>query len=129
MNKLVIILLLICSASYAKEPEQVVEVPLTPVQILKSFEEQNVLDISTLPDLVVKEELVSACMEAYIKKQSNSYSKIAQNNLYELIHNFDRIASRIAGKKTTPDSIPQEEKIEALARLQCEAYYTMGVLK
>lgn len=129
MNKLVIILLLICSTSYAKEPEQVIEQPLTPVQILAQFEEQNTLDISTLPDLVDKEEKVSLCMEEYIKKQSRSYSRIAQNNLYDLIHNFERITSMIAGKKISRDSIPMEEKLEVLARLQCEAYYTMGVLE
>jgi hypothetical protein len=129
MNKLVIILLLICSVSFAKEPEQAVEQILTPVQVLTLFEEQNPIDISTLPDLVDKEEKVSACMEEYIKKQSRSYSRIAQNNLYDLIHNFERITSMIAGKKTSRDTIPQEEKLEVLARLQCEAYYTIGVLK
>jgi hypothetical protein len=82
-----------------------------------------------LVDLIDKEEKVSACMQEYTKKQSKSYSKIAQDNLYGLIRNFDGIVAKIYGKKGLPDDIPYEEKIELLARVQCDAYYKMGILK
>lgn len=100
MKKLVLALFLICSSGLlAKEIETVVEQPSISVQMVKVFDERAVYDISVLPDLVDKEEKVSECMEAYIKKQSKSYLRNAQNNLYDLIHNFDKVASKIYGKK------------------------------
>ncbi len=112
MRKLLLPLLLLCSLnSFASESESenIVE-PIAPVD-------------------VVREEIVTKCMEEYIKKQSKSYSKIAQANLYNLIHNFDSIIAKIYGNKGLPDDIPYAEKIELLARVQCEAYYKMGILK
>lgn len=93
------------------------------------FDEQFLPDIKNLIDFVEWEEKVSACVKEYIKKQSKSYSKIVQNNLYDLMRNFDRIASKIYGKKQSVDQIPYEDKIEVLGRVQCEAYYKMGILK
>ena len=110
MRRLLLPLLLFCSlSSFADEPDNYVE-PIVPVD-------------------AVKEDKVSKCIEEYIKKQSKSYSKIAQANLYDLMHNFDNIIAKIYGKKGLPDDIPYAEKIELLARVQCEAYYKMGVLK
>lgn len=106
-----------------------VEYPLTTIEVLQLFEELNNIDIATLPDLVSREEKVHSCMQEYIKRQSRSYSRIVQSNLYDLIHNFDRAAARISGKKPATDNITHEEKIEALARVQCEAYYAIRVLK
>lgn len=106
------------------------DVDLPPeIEVLRSFEEQFVIDIKILPDLVDKEEKIARCIDDYIKKQSKSYAKIVQNNLYDLIHNFDRIASKIYGKKHLADEMSYEDKIGALAIVQCEAYYTLGVLK
>lgn len=122
-------MLIVFSSSVLAEQIAVAEEVLTTVQIARLFEEQHVLDINVLPDLVDREEKVSKCVEEYIKRQSKSYSKIVQNNLYDLIHNFDRIASKIYGKKPDEDGITHEDKIEALARLQCEAYYAIKVLK
>lgn len=99
------------------------------VVVLQMFEEQNKLDIDTIPDLVDKDVKVTKCIDEYIKKQSKSYAKIVQNNLYDLIHNFDRIASKIYGKKQPADEMSYDEKLEALAIVQCEAYYKLGVLK
>lgn len=120
-------LLLIISSSALAKPDVPVEV--TPIQVHQMFEEQVKLDIANLPDLVEKENRVASCVEDYIKKQSKSYSKIVQHNLYDLIHNFDRITSRLYGKKSPKDDIPHSEKIEALAKVQCEAYNAIGVLK
>jgi hypothetical protein len=130
MKRLVLTLFLIYSSGLlAKENETFVEPPPTNVQMVRLFDERAAHDISALPDLVDKEEKVSECMEAYIKKQSKSYSRNAQNNLYDLIHNFDKVASKIYGKKAEGDDIPIQDKVEALARLQCEAYYTLKILK
>ncbi len=130
MNKLVLALFLIYSSGLlAKEIETVAEQPPAPVQIVKTFEERAAHDISVLPDLVDKEEKVSECMVTYIQKQSKSYSRNAQNNLYDMIHNFDRVASKIYGKKAVDDDVPIQDKVEALARLQCEAYYALKILK
>jgi hypothetical protein len=89
-------------------------------------------NVHIAPDTIVasdKEEKIALCMREYIKKQSKSYAKIAQSNLYDLLNNFDNIVAKIYGKKSLPDDILYAEKIELLARVQCEAYYKMGVLK
>lgn len=80
-------------------------------------------------DLVAKEEKTDACISEYVIKRDKSYDKITQSTLYDLIHNFGKITSRVYGKKPQGGDIPFEEKIEALARVQCEAYYALGVLK
>lgn len=131
MRRIVFSLLLVCSLnSIAKGTEPLLELPvITEAQVSQLFDEQFLPDIKDLVDFVDREEKVSACVAEYVKKQSKSYSKIVQNNLYDLIHNFDRIASKIYGKKQSADEIPYEDKIEALGRVQCEAYYTLGVLK
>lgn len=129
MRRIIFSLLLAFSVnSYAESSDQNIET-FTPVEISNLFDKSNSIGLDGLIDLVEKEEKIEVCVQDYIKKQTKSYTKIAQNNLYDLIHNFDKITSRIYGKKTPEDDIPYDEKIEALAKVQCEAYYTIGVLK
>jgi len=123
------LLVLYSSVVFANNDLPVEVVTYTPQQINQLFDEQNTYDVKNLVDLVDKANKVDHCMDEYIKKQSKSYSKIVQNNLYDLMNNFNRINSKIQGKKQETDEIPYENKVEALARIQCDAYYTMGVLK
>ena len=102
---------------------------VSPYIVNSIYTSANIIDIKNLPDLVDQEEKVSVCINEYVRKQSRSYSKIAQDNLYDLINNFGIIMSKVRGKKPAIDDIPYTEKIEALARVQCETYYTLGVLK
>ena len=131
MKKIILSLLLIYSSiSFAKNIDLFTETfPLTSYQVNNLYDEHNLVDIKSLPDLIDKEEKISRCINEYILKQSKTYSKIAQDNLYNLINNFDNILSKIYGKKPRQDGISYQDKIEALATVQCEAYYTMGVLK
>jgi len=124
------ILLLLCFSAYAESSDIVEEYQqISIVQIVRLYEEQSIIDINVLVDVLRKEAKIDNCIDEYKKKQSKSYSKIVQHNLYDLIHNFDKISSKIYGKKAAPDGISYEDKIEALGRVQCEAYYTLGVLK
>ena len=131
MRILIVLLSLGCfTNSFAKGNDLYVEaLGITPFQVSEIFTEYHKEDIKTLIDLVDKEEKVSRCVAEYVVKQSKSYSKIAQSNLYDLMNNFGSIVSRIYGKKKVEDDIPYEDKIEALAKVQCEAYYAMGTLK
>lgn len=99
------------------------------MQVNNMFDEQRTVTLDGLLDLVEREERVSVCVSEYIKKQSKSYAKMVQNNLYDLIHNFDKIASKIYGKKVDSNDIPYEDKIEILARIQCDIYHSIGNLK
>lgn len=127
MRRLLVTILLCCSLqAYAKSTDAILDQIYTPLQLGLLFEEK---DITGLPDLVDREEKIASCMREYIKKQSKSYAKTAQETLFSLMHDFDNIVSRIYGKKGLPDSITYEEKVELLARVQCEAYYKMGILK
>ncbi len=130
MRKLIFSLLLLYSSSVlAIESDLPPETDLTSVQINQLFDLKNVIPKTGILDLVAKEEKVSVCISRYVEQQGKSYAKIPQADLYDLIHNFGKIVSRISGKKPAKDNIPYEEKIEALARVQCEAYYALGVLK
>jgi len=131
MGRIIFSLLLVFSSSIFAKGNDLpsTDQDLTPVQVSRIFDEQNVISVEGLSDLVDREDKVNACIDSYIKKQSRSYARIVQNNLYDLIHNFDRITSKIYGKKPEMDEISYDEKLEALARVQCEAYYNMGVLK
>lgn len=130
MRRIIFSLLLICSFSvHAKADDYVDEIGIPPLVVSQIYDEQNSLGMADLVDLVDKEEKIGICTQDYVKKQSRSYAKIVQNNLYDLIHNFDRVASKIYGKKPEVDEISYDAKLEVLARVQCEAYYSMGVLK
>ena len=128
MRKIIFSLLLICSSNLLAKGNDI-HVEVTPLRVYQIFEEQYKEDIKDLPDLVDREEKVSRCVNDYITKQSKSYSKIAQSNLYDLMNNFGSIVSRIYGKKKIEDDVPYEDKIEALAIIQCEAYYAIGTLR
>lgn len=125
MRILIASLFLVCSINIFANGTQVTQEVLTPIQIGKMFIDNS----KELFNIVLKEEKVSACVDEYIKKQNKSYARIAQDNLYNLIHNFDNILSKIYGKKIIPNNMPYEEKLELLANVQCEAYYKLGVIK
>ncbi len=128
MRRIIFSLLLIFSAnSYAENPDQNIET-FNPIIVSNLYDKSIQLNIDELINLVEKEEKVKICVDEYIKKQSKSYAKIVQNNLYDLIHNFDKVSSRVYGKKSPIDNIPYDEKIEALAKVQCEAYFAIGIL-
>jgi len=131
MRKIILSLLLFSSSTlFAKGSDVLSEAKVvTPLQINQSYEKEYTLEILILSGILDKEEKISTCVQDYIKKQSKSYTKIAQGNLYDLIHNFNNTLSKIYGKKEKPSDISYEEKVETLAQIQCEAYYTMGILK
>lgn len=126
MRILVASLLLVCSINIFAKGTQVTYEVLTPIQIGKMFIDDN---IKGLFNIVLKEEKIASCVVEYVKKQNKSYAKMVQDNLYNLIHNFDSILSKIYGKKAVQDDMSYEEKLELLANVQCEAYYKMGVIK
>lgn len=129
MKALIFSLLLISSLNVSARgidfPE---ESGITSVQVSQLYDTTAIVD-TNIVDLVAKGEKVDACIAEYVVKRDKSYDKITQSTLYDLIHNFGKITSRVYGKKPQADDIPFEEKIEALARVQCEAYYALGVLK
>lgn len=131
MRIILLFLLIFYSSSLLAKNKDIPEpvAIITSLQIARAYDEENKIDITGLIDLIDKEQKVSLCSEEYIKKQSKSYSKIAQVTLYDLIHNFDSIAARIYGKKVLPDDMPYSEKLAIMAHVQCDAYYKMGILK
>jgi len=129
MRIVIFSLLTLCSIGIlAKGNDHLPEI-IIPVQVSQLFDEEHSISVANLPDLIDREEKVGICVSEYITKQSKSYAKIVQNNLYDLIHNFSRIVSKIYGNKPITDETSYDEKVEALAIVQCEAYYKIGVLK
>ncbi len=106
------------------------EVGTKPFELLLHdyFYQQHVIDINTIVDLNNREEKIQECVEDYLSKQNRAI-RIVRNNLYDLIHNVDKIYSRIMGKPLPKDDVSYDEKISSLARIQCEAYFDTGVLK
>jgi len=127
MRVLLSLLIALSSSAFAK-PETPVEI--SPIlQVHQIFADQFVFELKDLPDLVERENKIAACVDSYVAKQSKSYSKIVQHNLYDLMRNFEKITKRVYGKKPEKDDIPYDEKIEALAKIQCETYNAIGALK
>lgn len=130
MSKILFYCLLIYSSiSSASTVDNVEEIRYTTLQIVHIFDEQHKDNIKDLIDLADKEDKTLICIGDYMKKQSKSYSKIVQNDLYDLINNFDNISARLQGRKERVEKITFDNKIEALAKVQCDAYYSMGMLK
>ena len=130
MRIILLSLLFFCSQSaLAKANDIFADKLVTTIQVNQLFDAVNKIEIAGLVDVIDKEKKVNSCIDDYIKKQSKSYAKIAQQNLYDLMHNFDSIISKIYGKKSEVNDIPYEEKIAMLAKVQCDAYYKLGILK
>jgi len=129
MRVAVLLFLLISSTSVFSQ-ENTLDEDVTALQVHRVFLQESTVTSAGLIDIVDKEEKVGSCAEEYVKKQSKTYAKIVKENLYDLIHNFDDIASRIYGKKNqNKNDVPYIEKIEALAHVQCNTYYQMGILR
>jgi len=130
MRRIVLLLLLISSCNIsARTADHEIEYVMTSLQIHRLFVvDQNIITTG-LFDIVDKEAKTEVCINDYVKKQSKSYLRTAQGNLFDLMNNFDTVVSKLYGKKILANDIPYEEKVEALARVQCDAYYKMGVLR
>jgi len=131
MKELIFSLLLVsCFSVHAQVDESVEDsFSMASLTVNRIYKKDFSIPVGKLADLIDKEVKVSACVDAYVETQSKTYAKKVQDNLYNLIHNFDNIVSKINGKKTSLDNVPYVEKLEALAKVQCEAYYAIGVLK
>ena len=134
MKSIILSLLLALSSNlYARTQDPFIgpeyDPPITSIDVSRAFDLDYNVEIKTLVDLVDREAKVGVCVQTYVEKQRNSYARVVQENLYDLIHNFEKISSKIQGKKPGADPISYDEKISSLARVQCESYYKMGVLK
>jgi hypothetical protein len=121
MRNLILSLLFCITLNSYAEGSDIMWVPSTDdtVKITRQFN-QNRINL--------KKEKIRICINDYKEKQSKSYAKIVQKNLYDLMHNIDNISAVIRGKKSSDNDVSYEEKIEALAIVQCEAYYAMNAL-
>lgn len=127
MRKVIFFLCLFLTNSYSQEiiDNKIV----TPIEISKIFDESTIYKLSNFLNLIEREEKVESCVVSYLDKKIRSNSKVTKQILYDLMRNFNRITLRIYGKKIESDNTSYEEKLKIVARIQCEAYYNMGVLK
>ena len=129
MAQIVFILLLIFSLPSYAEGSDVIYETFAPLEINKLYTLGNFIIPGNLTDVVDRENKVGICIEEYVIKESKSYSKIVQENLYDLLNNIDKITAKIYGRKYQgDDKTSRHEKLVALARVQCEAYYSIGEL-
>lgn len=123
MKNILFLLFICCTTAFAtKIPEQ----EITPAQVNRMFVYSTSIDVFDFND---RSEKIESCIEDYKNKQSKSYMRVAQGNLFDLIHNFDNLVSKLYGKRGLKDTVSYDEKIALLAKLQCDTYYKMGVLK
>lgn len=126
MQRIILFLLLLISLNTARSQELVWQLPSHGTLLdVRLFDENLVVERNTLPDPGLRDEKIKACMTEYMEKQSRSYTRIVQQNLYDLIYNFDNIIAKIYGKKSEGNVISYKEKLEALAKVQCELYNTL----
>lgn len=130
MQRLLVLFLLFLSFNtYADQPAWDISPTLGTLLNIKSFDETFTIDLQSLQDLISKDEKIKICMDDYIDKQSKTYTKVVKQNLYDLMNNVSSITSRIQGKKPLENGKTYTEKIEVLAKIQCELYYAINTLK
>lgn len=130
MKKALLSILIFCSLNIsAKDIDTYPAADILPLPVYQLSDDTIILNIPNSQDLAIKEDKINRCISTYIEKQTRYFSKITQNNLYDLMNSFDRIISKIYGKKPDIDNTPYNEKIESLAKTQCETYFHMGILK
>ena len=134
MRIVILLLLLLGVGGVQSRPDellarQLVEPMQACLEISRLLDIEQNIEISSLVDFIDRENKIELCINQYIEKQSKVYSRVVQENLYDMIHNFDKITSKIRGKKPEIDLVPFDTKISALARVQCEIYYLLGGLK
>ena len=95
---------------------------------IASADEVEVTEVPNL-EVIQQQQKIESCIVKYVEDQRKSYTRAAQDNLYDMVNNFDRIMSKLRGEKVEVDSTPREEKLLALAKMQCEAYSKLGALK
>lgn len=78
-----------------------------------------------LVDLEIEEKnrKVNECIDEYLGRNPKSYSRIIKNRLYELL---DDVGNTFKGSR---EDVPFKERLEALAKVQCELYYNINLLK
>ena len=91
--------------------------------------EFDVKKFGRLPDPFYRKEIITRCVDRYVAQQSRTYAKRVQHNIYDLMKNIDKISAKVYGKPVPKEKTTYLEKLEVVAQVQCEAYYTMGVLK
>ncbi len=119
---LITLMLLLSSHVYADDLDDFVD-HLYNKQHATDNVEVNSLEINA------KKNKMSDCVDNYIRQQSKAYNKTVKKDLYNLMRNFDKITSKIHGKQNDRDSVPYEQKIETLGKIQCKMYFDTGVLK
>lgn len=95
--------------------------------IVHSQESNEISASEIISTQVNRYNLINECIDKYVEKKAKTSAKV-KINLYDLIYNFDKIDSRLRGKKQTSDSVSFDDKVGTLAKIQCEAYYNIGVL-
>ena len=128
MKMIVVLFLMFLSINVFGRSIDLLNSDISTVEINAIFDQSSIDNPIDVPDLVIKEELIGLCINEYKSKQEKSYDKSTEDTLYDLINNFKRIVTKIYGKKTLPDIISFEEKIDLLSRVECETYFALGVL-
>lgn len=102
----------------------------TAVAVAKLYDSAHTISKVGLPNLIDREVKVNKCITEYLEKNSKTYAKIVQDNLYDILNNIGRVEAKIYGRKyTETDRVARDKKLAALAKVQCEAYYAVGELK
>lgn len=92
------------------------------------FELYQSPDIYDARDILDKQDRIDRCIEEYKTKRPRRSVSVVQDKLYDMIYNFDQVVERLKGRSPGKDRVPDTEKIAALAVIQCETFYSMGVL-
>jgi hypothetical protein len=74
------------------------------------YDSKSILTIVGIQDLITREEKIKICVSEYIEKRTKTYAKIPQVNLYDMMHNFGRVVSRIYGSKVEKDDVSMMKK-------------------
>lgn len=123
------VLLVLVFAATSASAEYVYNDSFDSLSVHRLHELYQPMDLPVARDVLDKYERVERCIEEYKTKRPRRGAGVVQDTLYDMIHNFDQVASRLKGRREKKDTVTDEEKLAAIAVIQCETFYSMGVLK
>ena len=131
MRILLFLMLIFPTIVFCEEPSFSTDVDITAIQINRIYDRNITYQVQKYLDLVAKEEKINSCVENYRDtQQKQAWARTTQETLYGLTHNFGSITERIYGKRVMGnDGVSLDEKLEALGIIQCEIYFSLGMIK
>jgi predicted transcriptional regulator len=125
MKKVLFVFLLFLSAHAVALDSRTID----SKQVHSLYQFYQPLVMPTAIDLIDKQEKVNYCVTDYKKRRAKKGANTVRDILFGMISNFEQTISGINANRQNKNIVANEKKLQALALMQCEIFYSMGVLE